>query len=43
MKSPDILQHLNQPLERENNGAANLMAREGNVRDIPEWQALHHS
>ncbi len=43
MKNPDILRHLSPPFEGGNNGAANLMAREGNLRDIPEWQALHRS
>lgn len=43
MKNPDVLQRQIPRFEGGNNGAANLMAREGNVRDLPEWQALHRS
>jgi DNA-binding NarL/FixJ family response regulator len=43
MKSPPILPCVQGPLPSGTADAMNLMAREGQLRDIPEWQALHCS
>src|SRR5690242_310434 len=43
MKNPEILQRLKLSAQEEKNGAVNLMAREGNLHDIPEWLAHHWS
>jgi hypothetical protein len=43
MQAPDMLRRLSGLASAKPNGAVNLMAREGRVRDIPQWQALHLS
>lgn len=43
MKAPSILHSAPGLFPAETNGLMNLMAREGNAVDIPEWHALHRS
>ena len=43
MKTARVLQELFARLPNMSSGPMILMAREGTVRDIPEWQALHRS
>jgi len=43
VKTPEILQRLSRSLAVQPTGWLNLMAREGGVKDIPAWYALHQS